>query len=127
MSELTYLTDVWMIHCVVNSNSDATEKMLLAARGAGARFAMGHNARGYGARERLGALGVAVETEKDAISVLVSTEQRDIVLEAMFKAGELDRAGAGIIYVTPIEKLASFVPDSVIKKLKQAGKWSEPR
>jgi len=127
MSEITYLTDVWMITCVVSSNSDASEKLLLAARSAGAKFAIAHNARGYGARERLGALGIAVETEKDVISVLVSTEQRDIVFEAMFKAGELDRAGAGMMYMTPIEKLAAYVPESIIEKLKQAGKWSEPR
>jgi hypothetical protein len=37
------------------------------------------------------------------------------------------RAGAGMMYVTPIEKLAAFVPESVIEKLKQAGRWSEPR
>lgn len=127
MSEITYLTDVWLISCVVNSNSDAAEKMLLAARGAGAKFAMSHGARGYGARERLGALGIAVETEKDVISVFASTEQRDIVFEAMFKAGELDRAGAGMMYVTPIEKLAAYVPDSIIQKLKEAGRWNEPR
>ncbi|MGB5621004.1 MAG: P-II family nitrogen regulator [Gammaproteobacteria bacterium] len=127
MSKMTFLTDVWMIHCVVNSNSDAAEKMLLAARSAGAKFALGHNARGFGARERLGALGIAVETEKDVISVLVSTEQRDIVFETMFEAGELHRAGAGMMYVTPIEKLASYVPDSIIEKLKKAGRWSEPR
>ncbi len=127
MSEITYLTDVWMITCVVNSNSDAAEKMLLAARNAGSKFAMGHGARGYGARERLGALGVAVETEKTVISVLVSTEQRDIVFEAMFKAGELDRAGSGMMYMTPIEKLAAYVPDAIIEKLKEAGRWSEPR
>ena len=125
MSDITYLTDVWLITCMVNCNSDAANKMLLAARDAGAKGALGYNARGYGARERLGALGVAVETEKDVIQVLVSTEQRDIVFEAMFKAGELDRPGAGMMYVTPVERMATYVPESIIERLKESGKWSE--
>lgn len=122
MSEITYLTDVWMITCVVSTSTKQSNKMLLAARDAGAKGAVGHYARGYGARERLGALGVAVETDKDVISVLVSTEQRDIVFEAMYKAGGLDRPGAGMMYITPVEKLASYVPDSVMQKLKKAGR-----
>ncbi len=125
MSDFTYLTDVWLISCVVNANTDVNEKILLAARSAGAKFAMGHGARGFGARERLGALAVAVETEKFVISVLVSTEQRDIVFEAMYKAGGLDRAGAGMIYVTPIEKLATYVPASIIRELSETASRSE--
>jgi nitrogen regulatory protein P-II 1 len=122
MSQITYLTDVWMITCIVASSSGKANKMLLAARDAGARGAIGYHAHGYGARERLGALGVAVETEKDVISLLVSTEQRDVVFEAMFKAGGLDSPGAGMMYLTPVEKLATYVPESVMEKLRKAGR-----
>ncbi len=125
MSQITYLTDVCMITCIVSSSTGKTNKMLQAARDAGAKGALGYHARGYGARERLGALGVAVETEKDVISLLVSTEQRDTVFEAMFKAGGMDTPGAGIMYVTPVEKVASFVPDSVMAKLKEMARSRE--
>jgi nitrogen regulatory protein PII len=114
-----------MITCVVSSGGGKADKMLMAARDAGAKGALGYHARGYGARERLGALGVAVETEKDVISLLVSTEQRDTVFEAMFKAGGLDTPGAGIMFVTPVDKVASYVPDSIMAKLKETARLRE--
>lgn len=125
MSNLTYLTDVWMITFVVAATGNKSEKMLLAARDAGAKGAYGYHATGYGARERLGALGVAVEAEKDIVHVLVSTEQRDIVFQAMYKAGQLDAPGAGHIFITPVDKVASYVPDSIMDKLRAANRVRE--
>ena len=125
MSQITYLTDVCMITCCVSSSTGQSEKMLLAARDAGVKGAFGYHARGHGARERFGALGVAVEAEKDVISLMVSTEQRDIVFEAMFRAGGMDTPGAGFMYITPVDKLASYVPDSVMTRLKEAGRLRE--
>lgn len=119
MSNIVYLTDVWMITCIVSTGSKQAEKMLLAARDVGAQGAVGYHARGYGARERLGALAVAVEAEKDVINVLVSTEQRDIVFETMFRAGGLDKPGVGIMYISPVEKAATYVPDAVARRLKK--------
>lgn len=118
MSGITYLTDAWIITAVVSSATRQAEKMLLSARDLGARGALGHNARGFGARERFGVLGLAVETEQDVIQVLVSEEQRDIVFEAMYKAGGLDRAGGGFMYLTPVEKMATFIPESMLATLK---------
>lgn len=122
MSNMTYLTDAWLITCVVSTATKQTDKMLSAAQDAGAKGALGYYARGFGARERLGALGVAVETEKDVVEVLVSTEQRDIVFEAMFTAGGLDKPGAGYMFVTPIERIATYVPDSIMERLEEAGR-----
>ena len=122
MSQITYLTDVCMITCVVSSSTGQSDKMLLAARDAGAKGAFGYHARGHGARERFGVLGVAMETEKDVISLLVSTDQCDVVFETMFKAGGMDAPGAGIMYVTPLDKVASYVPDSVMEKMKEAAR-----
>ncbi len=122
MTQITYLTDAWIITCVVSTATKQAEKMLLAARDLGAKGALGHHARGFGARERLGVLGLAVETEKDVIQVLVSGEQRDMVFEAMYKAGELDRTGGGFMYMTPIEKMATYVPETLLSRLKSEGK-----
>jgi nitrogen regulatory protein P-II 1 len=121
MSGITYLTDAWIITAVVSSATGQAEKMLLSARDLGARGALGHSARGFGARERFGVLGLAVETEKDVIQVLVSEEQRDIVFEAMYKAGGLDRPDGGFMYLTPIEKMATFIPESMLATLKSGG------
>jgi nitrogen regulatory protein PII len=125
MSQITFLTDVWIITCVVSTATKQAKKMLLAARDMGSRGALGWHAQGFGARERLGALGVAVETDKDVIQVLVASDQRDLVFEAMYKAGELDRAGAGFMYMVPVEKLAAYVPEALLEQLREDGKVSE--
>ena len=122
MTQITYLTDAWIITAIVSTATKQADKMLLAARELGAKGALGYYARGYGARERLGALGVAVETEKDVLEVLVSDQQKDMVFEAMFKAGQLDRTGGGYMYMTSLEKLATYVPDSILDRLKEKGK-----
>jgi nitrogen regulatory protein P-II 1 len=125
MSNLTYLTDVWMITYVVATTGKQSQNILLAARDAGAKGAFGYHVTGYGIRERFGALGVAVEAEKDTASVLVSSEQRDTVFEAMYKAGGLDVPGTGFIYMQPIERLATYVPDSVLTRLRESGSVKE--
>ena len=120
MSErkITYLTDVSLITIVVQSGLDET--ILKAARDIGATIgSVSHTAKGIGARERLGMLGLAIETEKDVISLLVSTEQRDAVLNYIYRAAELDTPGRGYIYITPLEKVASYVPDSVRETLEK--------
>ena len=125
MSQITYLTDVWIITCVVSTATKQSKKMLLAARDMGSRGALGWHAQGFGARERFGALGVAVEVDKDVIQVLVSGEQRDLVFEAMYAAGDLDRVGAGFMYMTPLERMAAYVPEALLEKLRADGKVSE--
>jgi nitrogen regulatory protein P-II 1 len=122
MTQMTYLTDAWIITCVVSTATKNAGKMLLAARDFGAKGALGYHARGFGARERLGKLGIAVETEKDVINVLVSSDQRDSVFEAMFRAGQLDRPSAGFMYMTKVEKMAAYIPESIMKELQEAGK-----
>jgi nitrogen regulatory protein P-II 1 len=122
MNQMTYLTDAWIITCIVSTATKQAKKMLLAAREFGAKGAIGYHARGFGARERLGRIGIAVETEKDVISVLVSDNQKDSVFEAMFRAGELDRPNAGFMYATRIEKMATYVPESIMSELREAGK-----
>ena len=120
MSEqnITYLTDVSMLTVVVQTG--LVEKILKAARDAGATAgAVSHHARGIGVRERLGILGVAVETEKDVISILVSNEQRDLIFDTIYRAAGLDTPGRGVIYVTPVEKAATYIPESIMQRMKE--------
>ena len=115
MSERIYLTDVAMIQCIINAGT--ADRILLAARDMGARHAIIHHARGWGIRERLGVLGVAVETEKEVVSILVSSDQQDVVFEALYRAGDFDLPGRGIIYITPLEKAATYVPKGIRDRL----------
>ena len=113
---ITYLTDVSLLTCVVQSG--LSEVILKAARDVGAMAgAISHQARGIGVRERLGILGVAVETEKEVISILVSSEQRDLVYDTLYRAAGLDVPGRGFIYLTPLEKASTYIPESMLEPL----------
>jgi len=117
--EIVVLTDVSLITCVVQRG--IADKIIQAARAAGAQGATVNFAKGMGIRERLGILGVAVDVEKEVIHVVVSTEQQERVFEQMYLAGELDTPGMGIMYLTPLEKAATYVPDHVLQKLASQG------
>jgi len=115
MSEIIYLTDVAVITCIVDKKQ--TEAVVLAARDVGATYAVVHSVQGWGIRERLGALGVAVETERDVIEFLVSSDQQDLVFEAIYNVAGLDAPGRGFMFVSPAEKAATYVPEAVRQKL----------
>ena len=57
-----------------------------------------HGAMGVGIRERLGALGVAVDAERDVVNVMVSSDEVDRVFERVFLAGKLDTC---LLYTSP--------------------------
>lgn len=114
--EITVLTDVALITCIVQR--DVADTIIDAARQAGAQGATIHFARGTGIRERLGVLGFAVEVEKEVINIVVSNDQVDRVFEKIYLAGQLDTPGMGIMYITPLEKAATYIPPDVLKKLR---------
>ena len=112
---ITYLTDVKLITCIVQRGLG--EKIVRAASGAGAQGATVFYAKGSGVRERLGALGVAVEVEKEVVNIVVSAEQESDVFDSVYLAGELDTPGMGFMYVTPLERAATYVPREVLNRL----------
>ena len=115
---ITYLTDVAVITCVVKSGM--SDVILKAARDVGAiTGAVSYHARGYGVRERLGLLGIAVEAEKEVITIVVSSEQQDTVCNSICQAGKLDAPGNGYLYITPLEKIATYIPQDIISKLEE--------
>jgi len=113
---IVYLTDAALITCVIQVGRG--EEILKAARKLGVSVGSSvHHAKGTGVRRRFGLWGIAVETEKDVVSVLVSAEQRDVVFDALYRAGELDTPGVGFMYITPLEKVATYLPENVLKSL----------
>ena len=113
--EFTVLTDVSLITCVVQRGK--AEAVVEAAQDAGAQGATIYFGSGSGIRERLGLLGLAVDVEKEIITILVGDDQLDRIFERMYFAAELDLPGAGIIYVTKLEKAATFVPKEIIDRM----------
>ena len=119
MRQITVLTDVALITCIVQRGK--ADAMVEAAKEAGAQGATVHFGRGSGVRERLGIFGVAVDVEKEIINIVVSTEQLDRVFDAMYLAGNLDTPGIGIMYVTPLEKAATYIPPEVLDRVSKRG------
>ena len=111
----TVLTECMQITCIVEKGQG--DAIVKAAREAGAQGATVYYARGSGVRERLGLLGVAVEVEKEIVNIVVSHDQSDYIFERMYMAGQLDTPGKGFIYMTPLEKAATFIPSNVIDQL----------
>jgi nitrogen regulatory protein PII len=118
-NKITYLTDVALITCVVATGRG--DAVIQAARALGAAGGIVYHARGIGPRERLGLLGIAIEAEKEVVSILVATDYQDVVLEAVYRAAELDRPGAGLAYVTPVDKVVTYIPRDVLERVSDQG------
>jgi len=113
--EFTVLTDVSMITCIVQRGK--ADGVVQAAQDAGAQGATICYGYGSGVRERLGVLGLAIDVEKEIITTLVADDQVDRVFERMYFAAELDVPGGGIIYITKLEKAATYIPKDVIDRI----------
>jgi nitrogen regulatory protein P-II 1 len=113
--DITYITDVVLITCIVAHGRG--DEAIRVAREAGVSGALVYHARGSGVRERLGLLGIAVEAEKDVVTLLAASEQRDLVMHNLYTHLALDRPGAGVVYATPLEKMATYIPDELRERL----------
>ena len=114
---ITYLTDVVLITCVVAHGRG--DEAIKAARDVGVVGAIVYHARGTGIRERLGLLGIAVEAEKDVVTMVAAAEQRDLVMHNLYTHLGLDRPGAGVIYALGLERMATYVPEAVRQRLEE--------
>jgi len=114
--ELLVLTDVSLITCIVQRGM--ADEVVAAATGAGAQGGTVYFARGYGIRERLGVLGVAIEAEKEVILIVVSDEQADLVFERIYLSAKLGTPGMGMMFVSRLEKAATYIPREVIANIK---------
>ena len=93
----TSLTDVTLITAVVQHGyGEVISESLLEV---GIQGFTSHAAMGVGIRERLGALGVAVDAERDVVNVMVSSDEVDRLFERIFLAGKLDVPGMGLYLV----------------------------
>ena len=116
--EIIVLTDAVLITCIVQRGmADAVVK---AAQKAGAQGATVFYAHGTGVRQRrLGILGVTVNAEKEVIYIVASTDQADRIFEKIFIAGKLDTPGMGMVYTTPIDKMATYVPHEIAERFSE--------
>ena len=111
-SEMIVLTDAVLITAIVQRGS--AEKVVQVAQDAGAQGATIFHALGTGIRQkRLGILGLAINAQKEVIYIVVPTDQADNIFERIFVAAKIDTPGMGILWMSPIEKMATYVPHEV--------------
>ena len=109
------LSDVKLITCVLQDG--LAEEVLEAAKNVGAQGATVSYARGTGVRDRMGLMGVFIDEQKEVIRVIVSEEQASRVFEAMHLAAGLDTPGKGIIYISDLENVATYIPEDVLNSI----------
>ena len=114
---ITLLSDVVLITCVVECGKG--EDVVKAARGVGAEGALIHSQRGVGIRERVGILGVAIDADKDVVSMLVGSDQAELVSSTIFGAVDLGRPGGGFLYLTPLASAATYVPAEIRDRISE--------
>lgn len=113
--DIVVLTDAVLITCIIQRG--LADRIISAAIDAGAQGATVFYARGTGVRQRhLGLLGITVSAEKEVIYVVAATDQADQIFERMYLAANLDTPGMGMIYITALEKMATFVPPHVVAR-----------
>ncbi|MFL2688018.1 MAG: P-II family nitrogen regulator [Alphaproteobacteria bacterium] len=113
--QIVYLTDAKLITCVLQNG--LAEKVLDAAKNCGAQGATVSYARGTGVRDRMGLIGVTIDENKEVVRIIVSAEQAELVFEAMYLAGELDTPGKGIMYISELDRIATYVPENVLESV----------
>ena len=110
----TTLTDATLITAIVqNWYGEVITNALLEVGIQGSTI---HAAMGVGIRERLGAIGVAVDAEREVVNVMISSDEVDRVFERIFMAAKLDVPGMGFMYATPLLQAATYVPPSILSK-----------
>ena len=106
------LTDAVLITAIVQRGS--ADLVVQAAQEAGAQGATIFHAHGTGIRQkRLGIIGLTVNAEKEVIYIVVPEDQADLVFERIFVSAKLDTPGMGILWMSALEKMATYVPHEV--------------
>jgi nitrogen regulatory protein P-II 1 len=96
-----------LITCVIQRGHG--DKVAKAAVHAGAKGATIFFARGMGAREQLGLLGLAIVPEKEVIMIVCKEGETRAIFQAIVEEGRLNTPGMGIAYVIPIYESAGVL------------------
>ncbi|MCH6235634.1 P-II family nitrogen regulator [Cognataquiflexum rubidum] len=97
-----------------------TEKVVNAARGAGATGDVVISGRGSGSHESKSFFGLTIQDQTEILMFLVEEHAVDTILEAIKISGELDEPGRGIAFVLNVEKVAGL--ESQMEKFKEQAK-----
>lgn len=85
--------------------TDITDKVVDAAKAAGATGATIVPARGTGIREAKTFFGLSLEVQTDIIMFLLEEHLVQKVLATIGRVGEFDKPGTGIAFVIPVDQV----------------------
>ena len=97
--------------------TDITDKVVDAAKAAGATGATIIPARGTGIHEAKTFFGLTLEAQTDIIMFLLEEHIVTKILDTIKQAGEFHKPGTGIAFVLPIEHVVGL--ESQMEKFKQ--------
>lgn len=97
--------------------SDITDKVVDAAKAAGATGATIIPARGTGIREAKTFFGLSLEAQTDIIMFLVEEHVLQPIMEAIGKAGEFQKPGTGIAFALAVDQVIGL--ESQIERFKE--------
>ena len=93
---------------VIIVNEGHSEKVMDAAREAGARGGTIAHARGSGTKDIEKKYGIVITPQKEMIYILVNEKIRDAVMSAVNKAAGLDTLGQGIVFSLPVDNVSGI-------------------
>ncbi len=85
------------------------ERIIKASNEAGAEGATIIPARGTGIHEKKQLLGIPIEPEKEIIFTIIKEEKTEQVLEAIIKAGNLNKPATGVAFVLELKQVVGVV------------------
>jgi nitrogen regulatory protein P-II 1 len=106
------LTDAVLITAIVQRGM--ADLVVQTAQEAGAQGATIFHAHGTGVRQkRLGILGLTINSEKEVIYIVAPADQADLIFDRIFVCAKMDTPGMGILWVTPVNRMATHIPHEV--------------
>jgi nitrogen regulatory protein PII len=85
------------------------QRVINAAKRAGARGGTILHGRGVGIHDQKKLLGIPIEPEKEIILTLIHKDKTNTVLKAVVEAGNLQKPGTGIGFVIDVDKVVGIV------------------
>ncbi len=102
---------------IATVKTDVTDDIVDAAKAAGATGATIIPGHGTGVREAKTFFGLNLETQTDLLVFLLEEHLVEVVMEAIYEAGQFVKPGTGIAFVLPVDQVAGL--ESQIESFKE--------
>jgi len=102
---------------ITTVKTDVTDRVVDAAKKAGATGATIIPARGTGIHEAKTFFGLTLETQTDLVIFLLEEHLVEAVMKGIYEAGHFEKPGTGIAFVLPVDQVAGL--ESQIERFKE--------